>query len=183
MAADCISQFKQGKIHDKLYANIGIIQGGDAVNQVAEHAEIQGEVRAFNSMDAEGLFEEYERIMKSVQYRYSVSGEFEPHVRLEYTDRREGYEHSPELPLVKLLCFFHDTLGLKTDMQITRACSDAGDLTQKGIATINYGNGAHRVHTKEEWFDMNDAAKTVWVMTHLLERLGRDADILVSVGE
>ncbi len=178
MAADCISQFPQGKIHDKLYANIGIIRGGNAVNQVAERADIEGEVRAFSTLDAEKLLEQYEKIMQEVQHKYTIKGEFEPRIHLEFTERREGYQHSPELPLVKILCDLHEELGIETDMQITRACSDAGDLTQKGIATINYGNGAHRVHTRDEWFDMNDTAKVVTVLVQLLERVGKDESVL-----
>ena len=171
MAAACIAQFPQGKIHDGLYANIGKVHGGDAVNQVAEYACLEGEVRAFNRLDAEKLLEEYQRIIDSIQYKFSATGEFTPSARLEYTARREGYEHDKEGMLVKAIVQLHEELGIESDMQITRACSDAGDLTNKGIATINYGNGAHNVHTKDEWIDMKDVITATWFLVHLLQKL------------
>lgn len=178
MAAAAVAQFPQGKINEGLYANIGKIQGGDSVNQVAERAVLEGEVRAFNSLDAENLFEQYQRIIDSIQYQFSASGEFDPHVHMEYTARREGYEHNTNMPLIKTICGVHEELGIQTNMQITRACSDAGDLTNKGIATINYANGAHRVHTKEEWVDMKDVIRVIWSLVHILQKLGEDETIL-----
>jgi len=178
MAAAAVAQFPQGKINERLYANIGKIHGGDSVNQVAETAVLEGEVRAFSSLDAENLLEQYQRIIDSIKYQFSASGEFDPHVHLEYTARREGYEHNPNMPLIQAICSVHEELGITTDMQITRACSDAGDLTNKGIATINYANGAHRVHTKEEWVDMRDVIRVTWALVHILQRLGEQPEIL-----
>ena len=180
MAAAAVAQFPQGKIHEELYANIGKIEGGVSVNQVAEQAVIEGEVRAFTSLDAEELMEEYQRIIDSILYKFSASGEFAPDAHLEYTSRREGYRHDPCLPIIKAICSVQESIGLKTSMQITRACSDAGDLTNKGIATINYANAAHRVHTREEWVDMKDVTKIIWMLVNLLQHLGENPDILAQ---
>lgn len=180
MAAAAVARFPQGKINEHLYANIGSIQGGDAVNQVAERAVIEGEVRAFTSLDAEKLLEEYQRVIDDICREFSASGEFAPNVRLEYTARREGYRHDPNMPLIRALCGVHESLGLATDMQITRACSDAGDLTNKGIATLNYANGAHQTHTKDEWIDMRDVACITWVLIKLLGRLAEEPEILFT---
>lgn len=180
MAAAAVAQFPQGKIHEDLYANIGKIEGGASVNQVADQAIIEGEVRAFTSLDAEELMEEYQRIIDSILYKFSASGEFIPEAHLEYTSRREGYSHDPCMPLIKTICSVHDDIGLQTKMQVTRACSDAGDLTNKGIATINYANGANRVHTKEEWVDMKDVIRITWALTNILQRLGENPEILSS---
>ena len=178
MAAAAIAQFPQGKIHDELYANIGMIEGGVSVNQVAERAVLEGEVRAFTSLDAEKLFEEYQRIIDSIKYKFSASGEFTPNAHLEYTSRREGYKHDPNMPLIKALCTVHEEIGLKADMQITRACSDAGDLTNKGIATINYSNAAHCTHTKDEWVDMKDVIRIIWMLVNLLQYIGEHSEVL-----
>lgn len=172
MAAACIAQFPQGKIHDGLYANIGKVQGGDAVNQVAESAVLEGEVRAFSKLDAEQLLEEYQRIIDSIQYQFSMKTENAPTAHLEYTARREGYEHKKDSGLVQTICELHEKLGIESNLQITRACSDAGDLTNKGISTINYGNGAHNVHTKDEWIDMKDVITATWFLVNLLQELG-----------
>ena len=180
MAAAVVAQFPQGKIHEDLYANIGRIEGGDSVNQVAERAIIEGEVRAFTSLDAEELLEEYQRIMDSIEYKFSATGEFTPSAHLEYTSRREGYHHDPCMPVIQAICSIHEEIGLETDMQITRACSDAGDLTNKGIETINYANGANSVHTKDEWVDMKDVIQIIWMLVHLLQHLGENPDILES---
>lgn len=171
MAAACIAQFPQGKIHDGLYANIGKVQGGAAVNQVAEQATLEGEVRAFSKLDAEQLLEEYQRIIDSIQYKFSMTGEYAPTAHLEYTARREGYQHDEQSGLVKAILAVHEKTGIESSLQITRACSDAGDLTNKGISTINYGNGARAVHTKEEWIDMKDVITATWFLVNLLQEL------------
>lgn len=171
MAAACIAQFPQGKIHDGLYANIGKVHGGDAVNKVAEQAVLEGEVRAFTKLDAEKLFEEYQRIIDSIQYKFSITAAEAPTAQLEYTARREGYKHESEGSLVRTICQLHEKLDIESNLQITRACSDAGDLTNKGISTINYGNGAHSVHTKEEWIDMKDVITATWFLVSLLQEL------------
>ena len=178
MASAAIAQFPQGRIKDDLYANIGKIQGGDSVNQVPEHAILEGEVRAFNSLDAESLLEQYDRILQSIQYQFAISGEFSPEVSFEYTDRREGYQHDPDLPIIKLLFELHEKMGIETHTQITRACSDAGDLTGKGIATINYANGSNNIHTKDEWVDMKDVVQVSWLMTQVLEEIGKKPEML-----
>ncbi|KKW44497.1 MAG: Peptidase T-like protein [Candidatus Peregrinibacteria bacterium GW2011_GWA2_54_9] len=181
MAAAAIAQFPQGKIHRGLYANIGKIEGGVAVNQVAEQAVIEGEVRAFTSLEAEELMKQYQRIIDSILYKFSASGEFAPEAHLEYTSRREGYHHDPCMPLIQALCAVQKNIGLGTKMQVTRACSDAGDLTNKGIATLNYANGARRVHTREEWVDMCDVILITWVLVNFLQYLGENPDILMSM--
>ncbi len=181
MAAAAVSQFPQGKIRKNLYANLGKIEGGDSVNQVAERAVIEGEVRAFTLLDAETLLEEYQRIIDSIVYKFSISGGFIPSARLEYTSRREGYSHEPNLPLIKTICSIHEDLGIETNMQITRACSDAGDLTNKGVATINYANASQRVHTKEESVSMKELTRITWVLVNLLQHFGENPDVLASI--
>ncbi|MBT3293419.1 M20/M25/M40 family metallo-hydrolase [Candidatus Peregrinibacteria bacterium] len=171
MAAACISLFPQGKIHDGLYANIGRIQGGNAVNQVAENAVLEGEVRALTKEGAEKLLEEYQRIIDSIQYKFSLSGEFSPTAEFKHTARREGYKHDEEDWLIKNISSVQEKLGIPTKMQVTRACSDAGDLTNRGINTVNYGNGAHRVHTKDEWVDMKDIKTASWFLVNFLQEI------------
>ncbi|HLD32746.1 MAG TPA: M20/M25/M40 family metallo-hydrolase [Candidatus Peribacteraceae bacterium] len=180
MAAAAVARFPQGKIHKGLYANIGKIEGGMAVNQVAEQAVIEGEVRASSSADAKKLMEEYQRIIDSILYKFSASGEFSPEARFEFTSRREGYHHDPRMPLIQALRTVHKNIGLPVKMQVTRACSDAGDLTNKGIATINYANGAKRVHTKQEWVDMRDVILITWMLVNFLQHLGENPDVLTS---
>jgi len=180
MAAAAVAQFPQGKINKSLYANIGKIQGGDSVNQVAEKATIEGEVRAFTSLAAETLLEEYQRIIDSILYKFSASGGFVPKAHLEYTSRREGYHHEENMSLIKTICSIHKEMGIETSMQVTRACSDAGDLTNKGIATINYANGAQHVHTKEESVSMKDVIRISWVIVQLLQHLGEHPEILAA---
>ncbi|MDA1208971.1 MAG: M20/M25/M40 family metallo-hydrolase [bacterium] len=180
MASAAVAQFPQGRIKDDLYANIGKIYGGDSVNQVPEYATIEGEVRAFNSLDAESLLEQYDRIIQSIQYQFAISEEASPEVSFEYTDRREGYHHDPTLPIIKLLMELHEKMDIETQTQITRACSDAGDLTAKGISTINYANGSNCVHTKDEWVDMKDVIQISWLMTQVLEEIGHKPEMLQS---
>ncbi len=172
MAAACVAQFPQGKINEGLYANIGHIEGGDAVNKVAEYACVEGEVRALKREDAETLLEEYQRIVDSIQYKFSLGRKDAPTADLQYTARREGYHHDPEGEMVKLIHKVHEKIGIISSPQITRACSDAGDLTNKGIDTINYANGARGVHTADEWIDMKDVKQITWFLVNLLEELG-----------
>lgn len=168
LATECVQRLPQGKIKENVYINLGKIRGGHSVNQVPDHVVVEGELRSFDAQPIDALLEKYERTLHDIKMKYIKRGVKRPEITFKHTARRRGYVHDQKHPLIKHIRATNSSVGIRSHPIVSRGCSDAGELTHKGVFTVNYANGTHEPHTCDEWLDMRDVTHIAWFAVEMI---------------
>lgn len=162
IAADALSRVKFGRIDEETTANIGTIQGGTAVNVVAESAKVVGEVRSITPSKIDAKIEEITSAFSRAagnaagQVEFRLDWGFKPY---RITQDQEVYQ-AVESAL--------RNVGLSPIPNTSWGGSDANSLNGRGIQTINLGIGAANPHSNEEYILLEDLQKTADIALELM---------------
>ena len=162
-----VSLMRIGRIDSETTANVGIIQGGRAVNIVPERAVVQGEAR---SLDA-GKLEEQRKAM----IRAALEAEAAVGVGVEVKVERayEGFRVDPHDPLVRLAMEAGKAMGLRMGISASGGGSDANFLNAAGIKAVVLSMGVRKPHTTQEYLEVQDLHKLVRLCREIAEAAGR----------
>lgn len=135
-------------------SNVGVIQGGEATNQVTDHVRIKGESRSHDpafleeiTATIEGCFQQ---AAASVVSSKGVAGSISFHCSKDY----HAFRISEEEPAVRCTRAALEALGLGFVPEVTNGGLDANYYNVKGIPTVTLGAGQHNPHTVEEYADL-----------------------------
>jgi tripeptide aminopeptidase len=135
-------------------SNVGVIEGGEATNQVTDHVMIKGESR---SHDPEFLEEITATIQKafedaaaSVVSSKGKTGSIDFICLKDY----HAFRISEEEPAVARTVAALKALGLEAVPEVTNGGLDANFYNLKGIPTVTLGAGQHNPHTVDEYADI-----------------------------
>ncbi len=175
IAGEALSAMHLGRIDSETTANIGLIRGGTARNIIPDRVELEGEVR---SHDREKLALHTAHITDCFNAAVSKAGEKRgaddglPAVRidvtLDYPLMRIGDDH----PVVSLVQEAGRSLGRGLLPQKSGGGSDANIFNAHGIATVILGTGMQRVHTTEEYIDVDDMVRTAELVVKVVSLYG-----------
>ncbi len=162
-----VSLMRVGRIDSETTANVGIIQGGRAVNIVPERAVVQGEAR---SLDA-GKLEEQRKAM----IRAALEAEAAVGVGVEVKVERayEGFRIDPLDPMVQLAVEAGKAMGLRMGIRASGGGSDANFLNAMGIKAVVLSMGARKPHTTQEYLEVQDLHKLARLCQEIAEAAGR----------
>ena len=159
IAAEGISRMKLGRIDAETTANIGVIEGGVAVNIIPNSVLLKGEARSHSE---EKLAEQTAHMIRCLEeaaarHELKLDGQvfragMEAKVERDY-DRMNVADDSP---LVRLVCAAGRNLGLEVRTQATGGGCDANVFNKKGLEVANLSTGMREIHTVKEWLDLND---------------------------
>jgi tripeptide aminopeptidase len=159
IAAEAISRMRLGRIDAETTANIGIIQGGVAVNIIPNSVLLMGEARSHSE---EKLAQQTAHMLRCLEeaaaaHELKLDGKIlrasvETKVERDY-DRMDVAEDSP---LVRLVRAAGKNLGLEVKTQATGGGCDANVFNKKGLEVANLSTGMRDIHTVKEWLDLND---------------------------
>jgi len=166
-AAWAISLMHLGRIDSETTANIGIIEGGRAVNIVPEQAVAQGEVRSLNDVK----LEEQKKSMIRAAMEAEVSVGVGVDVRVERA--YEGFHIDPGDPLVLLAVEAGKAMGMKTEIVRSGGGSDANNLNARGINSLVLGMGARESHTVHEHLEVRELQRLVRFCREIAASAGR----------
>jgi len=132
-------------------ANVGIVRGGEATNQVTDHVFVKGESRShdpeFVSEITSVYRKAFERAARSVKNHKGVRGKVRFRAQTDYVpfriDRRA--------PVVLECVAAARELGLTPKLDYADGGVDANYLNAKGIPTVTMGAGQHSPHTIDEY--------------------------------
>jgi tripeptide aminopeptidase len=166
-ASWAISLMQLGRIDAETTANIGVINGGRAINIVPDTVIVEGEVR---SLDIEKL----ERQRKSM-VRAALEAEASVGVGVEVKVERayEGFCIDPRDQLVQLGIEGGRAMGLKMQVQSSGGGSDANFLNTIGIKSLVLSIGAREPHTVNESVKIKDLNKLVRLCAEIANSAGR----------
>jgi len=166
-AAWAVSLMHLGRIDSETTANIGVIEGGRAVNIVPDRVVVQGEVR---SLDLKKLEEQRKSMMRAaMEAEASVGVGVEVKVERVY----DGYLIEPKDSLILLASEAGKAMGIKIEVKNSGGGSDANFLNGHGIKSVVLSMGVREPHTTHEYLDIQELHKLVRLCSEIAAATGR----------
>jgi tripeptide aminopeptidase len=164
IASQAIANMPLGRIDAETTANIGLIQGGQAVNVVPDRVEMHGEARSHSTEKLDAQIAAMRQALEN-----AVSGQ--PGARLELEVRRsyEAYRLPHQDPLLQRICQALQELGYDPPAyKLSGGGSDANILNARGIRAVPVSTGMQSVHTTEECIALDDMVTCARLVLHML---------------
>jgi tripeptide aminopeptidase len=148
-----------GRIDFETTANIGVVEGGLAVNIVPNQVVLKGEARSHSQEKLDRQTQHMQKCLEEAAARHvlEVDGKryrarIESKMERDY-DRMDVPESAP---IVQLVHAAARNLNLEVKTSATGGGCDANVLNQKGLVVANLGTGMREIHTVHEWLDLKD---------------------------
>ena len=159
VAAAGIAQMKLGRIDHETTANIGVIEGGMAVNIVPNAVLLRGEARSHSPEKLEQQTRHMVSCLEEAAARQTVTLEgtkFAARVEIAIESDYERMLVAENAPIVQLVYAAGKNLNVDVKTQATGGGCDANVFNQKGLEVANLGTGMRDIHTVHEWLDLKD---------------------------
>ena len=159
VAADAIAQMSLGRIDHETTANIGVIEGGMAVNIVPNSVILKGEARSHSQDKLDQQTEHMLRCLQDAAARHTLEldgARFTPSVDAKIERDYDRMDVSDGAPIVQLVRAAAKNLKVEVKTLATGGGCDANVLNQKGLEVANLSTGMRDIHTVKEWLDLND---------------------------
>jgi len=144
VASRAVADLPLGRFGDTGTINVGIIQGGKAINIVPDEVILKGEVRS--PIESE-LQEKIAYIEDQFVRQAKNAG---AHVEFKSNRKYNGFRLGDHEAVVQLAMNAVTTAGLQPSTIRYAGGSDANILNEKGIQTVNLGVGFSNVHSSLE---------------------------------
>ena len=172
VAAEGIAQMRLGRIDDETTANIGVVEGGMAVNIVPNHVILRGEARSHSEEKLNRQTEHMKHCLEDAAARHVLeldgkrhSAKVEAKIERDY-DRMDVPESAP---IVKLVHAAARSLKLEVKTLATGGGCDANVLNQKGLVVANLSTGMRDIHTVNEWLDLRDLNRSAQMVLEIVK--------------
>jgi tripeptide aminopeptidase len=159
VAAEGIAQMRLGRIDPETTANIGVVEGGMAVNIVPNQVILRGEARSHSEEKLDRQTDHMKRCLEDAAARHVLeldgkrhSAKVEAKIERDY-DRMDVPDSAP---IVKLVHAAAKNLKLELKTLATGGGCDANVLNKKGLVVANLSTGMREIHTVHEWLDLRD---------------------------
>jgi tripeptide aminopeptidase len=151
VAAEGLARMRLGRIDRETTANIGVIEGGMAVNIVPNLVVLKGEARSHNPEQLDRQTQHMLQCLEEAAARHSVESDGKRHqakleakIERDY-DRMDVPDGSPIVQLVR-------AAARNLNCELTTAATGGGcDANVFNLAT-----GMREIHTVSEWLDLKD---------------------------
>ncbi|MCF7920667.1 MAG: M20/M25/M40 family metallo-hydrolase [Candidatus Cloacimonetes bacterium] len=150
IAADYLRKLPDGRIDEVTTMNIGKIKGGKATNIVCDEVMIEGEIRSHKENKLQSLLELVQKEAESVKEKWKTGVKFEWHTSF------KGLQFEETEDLIEISHEAFSSLGINQGLVINGGGSDANALAEHGIRLAVVGTGMQKIHTIEEFIDLED---------------------------
>ena len=163
IAAKAISNLKLGRINEYTTLNIGLISGGTVRNAIPDNVVLKGEIR---SSIHEKALETLDYVITIFDY---VSKEYGGSITYNSEENIHAYKISSDSILIKNYQNALDKLGYgKCNIIDTFGGSDNNNLNKNGIEGVVLSSAMNNVHTKEEYYYLEDFYKAAEIAIKLV---------------
>jgi tripeptide aminopeptidase len=162
VAAEAIAGMRLGRIGPETTANLGIIEGGTAVNVVCPFVRIRGEARSTSVEELDA------QVGHMVQRFEEAAANWKTTVEIEHARHYRSFEISPEADVSKVAAEASRRLGLEPAFRTTLGGSDANVYNAKGLPTLVVATGMEKIHTHEERVSRKDLVDTTKLCLELI---------------
>jgi len=170
LASKAIAKLELGRIDNETTCNIGIIEGGLAINIVPNLVTVKGEVRSHDEEKLNKITNEIVLSFKGVVENYKGVAFDDGLPRLESTIEKD-FSHtyiSDDHLVVTLARRAAENLGRKMITKTTGGGADANIFFEKGIVTGVLGTGMRDMHTVRESVRLDDMVRTTELLLEII---------------
>jgi tripeptide aminopeptidase len=175
VAAEGIARMQLGRIDHETTANIGVIEGGMAVNIVPNTVVLRGEARSHNEEKLERQTQHMLECLREAASRHVLewNGQrFQAHVEAKIDRAYHRMHVADDSPIVRLVQAAATNLSLELKTLAWGGGCDANVLNQKGLEVANLSTGMREIHTVNEWLDLKDLYLSAQVVLETLRLNG-----------
>jgi tripeptide aminopeptidase len=145
-AAHAVSTMRLGRVDEQTTANVGEIEGGTAMNVVAERCSIVAEARSLDPARVEALVAE---IVDRIQDAANLP-ECECDAEVSVAKLFTGFRLPPSTVAVKVAEAALRDCGYEPQRVSSGGASDANVFIERGLPVVNLANGTERNHEPGE---------------------------------
>ena len=160
--ADAVSGMKLGRIGPETTANLGLINGGTAVNVVCPFVQIRAEARSTSIAELDAQLDHMVKRFEGAARKWGVT------VEVKHDRHYHSYTVAPSSQVVTVAQEAAKELGLDGALRTTLGGSDANVYNAKGIPSIVVATGMDKIHTHEENISVEDLVRTSELVYHLV---------------
>ncbi len=172
IASEAIAAMRLGRLDEETTANIGTIEGGNAINIIPNTVTVRGEVRSHDETKLKAQTEHMIRAVEEAAARHELRldgvtqhGQVTCEVQRDY-DRLFVPEGARIVELVREAAC---ALGREMTLWRTGGASDANILCAKGLEVANVGTGQQEVHTVREHLHLGDMVRSAELVLETLK--------------
>lgn len=172
VAAEGISRMSLGRIDEETTANLGLIEGGMAVNIVPNSVSLKGEARSHSEEKLERQSRHMVQCLEQAAGRHALElngkrlqATVEAHIERDY-DLMNIPDGSP---LVRLVQAASRRLGIEIKVRPTGGGCDANIFNKKGLVVANLFTGMREIHTVNEWLNLNDLYQSAETVLEIIQ--------------
>ncbi len=166
-AADAIAAMPHGRIDEQTTANVGLIEGGTAVNIVPERCVLHAEVRSIDHDRASDVTADVLAAFTDAATRHAVD------LDVSRIDEYRAYSFTEKAKPVAHAMRALEATGRTPQLVPCGGGSDANVFNLAGMPCVNLPNGMRKIHTTEEYVEVRDLVDMLEVARNLV-RLARD---------
>ncbi len=144
MASKAIAQMRWGRLDADTTANVGVIEGGQAMNIVPDRVKVVGEFRSFNPKQLESLMREWQEVCER------VATEHEGKAEVTLTKTLDAVSTDPNSPIARIALQVMKELRVNARLTRTGGGSDANAFAGMGIECLVFPTGAADIHSTSE---------------------------------
>lgn len=162
VAAEAISHMRIGRIDEETTSNIGIIEGGQATNIVADRVYFTAEIRSHSMVKLQLEIDYMISCCKNSAKKYNATVDFKHEI--DYP----ALELSKNSHLYKKCSKAFKEEGITPKPMIIGGGSDANILCSKGYDCAIISVGMNKVHTVDETLNVEDMIITSKVLARMM---------------
>jgi len=167
VAADAVARMRLGRIDAETTANLGLIQGGRAVNIVPEEVRIRGEARSHDAAKLDAQTAHMRECFERAAARHP-GAVADVKVHRQY----EAMHVSDDSRVMRLVRAAAREVGRTIESAGMGGGCDANVLNRRGLEVVNLGTGMREIHTTSEWLKVSDMVAAAEVTLSVI-RLAR----------
>ncbi len=144
MASTAIAAINWGRLDEDTTANVGVIEGGQAMNILPDRCKVVGEFRSHDPQRVEALVAQWEQICKQVAQKFGGK------VDLTVEKTFDAIRLSPDEPIVKAAMKAVQSLGLTPNLKRMGGGTDGNVFVAHGIQCLVLPTGGEGYHSPNE---------------------------------
>ena len=162
-AAQAITAMTLGRLDDETTANVGLLEGGSAVNIVPEHCALRAEAR---SRDEAKLAAQTAAMVEAITTAAAAAG---VDVSVDVREHYRGYAHDVGGPLLRMVGTAAAGAGLEARFIGGGGGSDSNVFNARGLPAVTLGVGFERIHSPHESIRLERLSQ-LYELAHALVR-------------
>jgi tripeptide aminopeptidase len=171
ITAEAIARMRLGRIDAETTANIGLIEGGSAVNIVPDRVVVRGEARSHDELRLAAQSSHMAEVFREAAKAHSIVRDGrEIHPRVDEKIERDypRMNLGEDAPAVKWVMAAAKTLGVSITCRKTGGGCDANVFNGHGLSVANLGTGMREIHTVKEYLLLAEFNQTARVVLEML---------------